>query len=114
MTIWSSINLASFRGDKKGSGPIPNWLCVSLGIGAENIYGALYNSWTAPDGNWISLDRYPRHKQYYLSLDIDTARIRTSSPFLKTLFSAIRWIKIPAPTLEYNPIDGFRFHPIYW
>ena len=43
------------------------------------------------------------YSQFYLSLDIDLVKIKTKSKFLKSVFSVINFIKIPAPTLEINP-----------
>lgn len=115
MTIWATVTPYSFLSpQQKEQTWVPAWLGVSLGIGAEGIYGAYGNVWTAPSGDRLPLLDIERYKQYYLSLDIDTGRIRTKSPFLKTVFSVIRWIKIPAPTLEWNTKGQLIFHPIYW
>ena len=114
MTIWLSLNPNSFLGEKKDKSPIPDWLNLAVGIGADGIYGAYGNVWTAPNGERLSLTQYDRYKQYYLSLDIDTSRIKTNNPFLKTLFSTFRWIKIPSPTLEFNTKGEVIFHPIFW
>ena len=114
MTVWASINPHSFMGKKKETTAFPAWLSVSIGIGADEIFGAYGNIWTDSAGNKLPLPQYTRYKQYYLSLDIDTAKIKTKSPFLKTIFTAIRWIKIPAPTLEWNQGKNLVFHPIYW
>ena len=101
-------------GKKKENSRFPSWLSIAVGIGADEIYGAYGNVWTTDAGDQLFLSNYSRYKQYYLSLDIDTARIKTNNPFLKTVFSAIRWIKIPAPTLEWSERQGLVFHPIYW
>lgn len=114
MTVWASINPNSFLGKHKANSPIPDWLNLAVGIGADGIYGAWGNVWTAPGGERLQLTDYERYQQYYLSLDIDTARIRTRSPFLKTLFSTFRWIKVPAPTLEWNTRGEVIFHPVFW
>lgn len=114
MTVWLSVNPNSFLGQHKEDSPLPDWLNLAVGIGADGIYGAYGNVWTAPNGERLTLTQYERYKQYYLSLDIDTARIKTKSPFLKTVFSTIRWIKIPAPALEWNTKGEVIFHPIFW
>lgn len=113
MTIWASVNPNAFLGKHKDKSPIPDWLNLAVGIGADGIYGA-WNVWTAPRGERLRLTDYERYRQYYLSLDIDTARIPTRSPFLKTLFSTFRWIKVPAPTLEWNTRGEVIFHPVFW
>lgn len=114
MTVWASVNPNAFLGQKRDRSPLPDWLNLAFGYGAENVYGAYGNGWTAPDGQKYSLQQYPRTRQFYLSLDIDTARIPTNNRFLKTLFSAIRFIKIPAPTMEWRSDGTTRFHAVYW
>ena len=114
MTIWASINPHSFLGKNAESSSFPAWLNLAVGIGADGVYGAYGNAWTAPDGRVLNLRQFPRQRQYYLSLDIDTGRIKTKHPFLKTVFSVVRWVKIPAPTLEWDGGRQFKFHPIYW
>ena len=114
MTVWASVNPHSFLGKKRTDSRFPPWLSLAVGIGADEIFGAYGNVWTTDAGDQLFLKEYSRYQQYYLSLDIDTGKIKTKSPFLKSLFTVIRWVKIPAPTLEWNQRDGFKFHPIYW
>ena len=54
------------------------------------------------------------YRQFYLSVDLDLTKIKTNSKFLKTLFSTINFIKIPAPALEYNTKNGFKFHYLHF
>jgi hypothetical protein len=54
------------------------------------------------------------YRQFYLSLDVDLTKISTKSHFLKTLFSVINTIKIPAPTLQYDDFNGVKAHFIYF
>jgi len=114
MTVWASINPHAFLGEKAANSRFPSWLNLAVGIGADGIYGAYGNVWTAPDDQRLNLTQFHSYRQYYLSLDIDTGRIKTNRPFLKTVFSVIRWIKVPAPTLEWNSQGNFKFHAIYW
>ena len=97
-TYWLSANIWSFN--KKSN--FPKWLNVALGYGAE---GMLYGS-SNPSQN--------PYRQFYLSLDLDLTKIKTNSKFLKTLFSTINFIKIPAPALEYNTKNGFKFHYLHF
>ena len=115
MTIWASINPTSFKPDPT-SGIWPKWLNVAIGYGAENLYGGFGNNWTDDADNHFSLSRekFPPYRQFYLSLDIDVDRIRTRSSFIRTLLTAVSWIKVPAPTLEWNTQGQLRFHPVYW
>ena len=60
------------------------------------------------------VSEYPRYRQYFLSLDVDLARIKTKSHFLKFILNGLNFIKVPFPTLEYNNEEGLIFHPIYF
>ncbi|MBX9807828.1 MAG: YfiM family protein [Flavobacteriaceae bacterium] len=104
-TYWFSTNLYSFS--KKSS--IPKWLNLALGYGAEGMIGEndVKNSFIFP----IKIEK---HRQFYLSLDLDLTKISTKSHFLKTVFSVFNTVKIPAPTLEYSPQKGFKFHTLYF
>ena len=77
------------------------------------MYGASSNTWE-DEGAVYVLDEndFPRYQQYYLSLDVDFTRIKTRSPMLKTLFGLLNVIKVPAPAIEFNRVDGVRFHAI--
>jgi Predicted periplasmic lipoprotein (DUF2279) len=101
---WLSINPKSFVKNKNSK--FPAWLNIAVGYSAENVFGAYYN--LAP----ANTDVYPRYRQYLLSLDVDLSRIPTKSKFLKTVFKALNFVKIPAPALEYNSLGQFKFHPI--
>lgn len=103
LTGWISINPHSFAKNSK----FPAWLNIAFGYGAENVFGAY--------GNYFPADNYtlyPRHRQYFLSLDIDLSKIKTHNKILKTLFNTFNFVKIPAPTLEYNSLGKFKFYPI--
>lgn len=114
MTVWASVNVSSFmpnRPDHK----FPKWLNVAVGVGAGNLYGGFANTWEEEGITYqLDDDQFPRFQQYYLSLDIDLTRIKTKSHFLKTLFSLVNVIKIPAPTLEFNTQGQVKFHPVYF
>jgi uncharacterized protein YfiM (DUF2279 family) len=101
-TYWLSANIWSFNKD----GNFPKWLNVAFGYGAE---GMLYGE--AKSSNQIAQNPY---RQFYLSLDVDLTKIKTNSKFLKTLFSTINFIKIPAPTLEIDSKGRVLFHYLYF
>ena len=101
-TYWLSANIWSFNKEST----FPKWLNLALGYGADGI---LYGK-TNPT-NTFSQDPY---RQFYLSVDLDLTKIKTNSKFLKTLFSTINFIKIPAPALEYNTKNGFKFHYLHF
>lgn len=115
LTYWISVNPSSFM-DHKASW-MPSWLNIAFGYGANNLYGASSNAWIDPNtGQYYILDpiKYPRYRQYFLSLDIDMNKLPFRSPWVKTLFSALSWLKVPAPTLEFTSKGDIRFYPIYW
>lgn len=115
LTVWASVNPAAFWPKPDRPTFLPQWLNVAVGYGAENLYGGFDNQWES-NGATFRADplRYPRYSQFYLSLDVDFTRIPTRSHLLKTVFSVINWIKVPAPAIEYNTMGKFRVHPVMW
>jgi len=104
-TYWLSVNLYSFA---KGS-KIPKWLNLAFGYGADGMI----------TGNEKNKEQFLTPKseisrQFYLSLDVDLTKIDTKSHFLKTIFSVLNTLKVPAPTLEYSHREGFRGRVSYF
>lgn len=112
-TYWLSFNPSLWNATH--SGWWPGWLSVSLGYGAGNMYGGFGNSWTT-DGAQFSADPalYPRHRRFFLSLDIDWTRLPVRSRYLKTLLYGLQFIKIPFPAIEVNSLGQFRGHAVYF
>lgn len=104
-TYWFSANLYSFSKKSK----IPKWLNVALGYGAEGMIGE-----NDAKKNLIFPIKSKKYRQFHLSLDLNLTKINTKSHFLKTVFSVLNTVKIPAPTLEYSPQRGFKFHALYF
>ncbi len=121
LTVWASVNPRSFF-PKNQATWLPPWINVAVGMGAQNLYTAHGYEWKGnrncygPHCDFYRIDpeKYPRTRQFYLSLDIDLSRIPTRSRFLRTLAGAINIVKIPAPTLEWTDRGIVRFHPIYF
>lgn len=109
-TYWVSANVRDFFPD---SG-IPRWLNVSLGYNARLMLGGRENKWTDEAGVTYDYTNVERYRRILLSADIDLTRIRTKSPFLKTVFSALNMVKIPAPAIEYNTKGQWKLHGIYF
>jgi len=101
-TYWLSANIWSFN--KESS--FPKWLNIALGYGAE---GMLFGS-----SSKENLAIQSPYRQFYLSLDVDLTKIKTNSEFLKSVFSVINFVKIPAPTLEINTKNGIKLHYLYF
>lgn len=103
-TYWLSANVHSFFKQSK----IPKWFNVAFGYGAEGLLAG-----TSDTQREIFPD-FKRFRQFYLSIDIDLTKIKTNSKFLKSVFSVVNFIKIPAPTLEINSLGKTKFHIIYF
>lgn len=101
-TYWLSANIWSFN--KESS--FPKWINIALGYGADEMF---YGNSKA--GNTMLQDPY---RQFYLSLDLDLTKIKTNSELLKTIFSIVNFIKIPAPTLEISSKGDISFHYLYF
>jgi uncharacterized protein YfiM (DUF2279 family) len=105
---WLSVNVASVL----PVGPsFPRWLNLDLGYSASGMTGGHANPpYVDAGGREVKFRRY---RQFYLAPDITLARL----PGLKgsgaqPLISAGQFFKIPAPSLEYNPVHGLRVHPL--
>jgi hypothetical protein len=92
-TYWLCINPKSFFKNSN----LPPWLSLAIGYGAEGMTGGKENALIV-DGEVIPT--FDRYRQFYLSIDIDLARIQTKSYFLNSLFRLINIIHLPAPTIE--------------
>lgn len=105
-TYWLSANLWSFNKKSK----IPKWFNIALGYGAEGMISGyediILNNTLIPGQE--------RFRQFYVSLDVDLTKIKTRSKLLKTVFSTINFIKIPAPTFEINSKGQSKFHFLYF
>jgi hypothetical protein len=110
LNLWLSGNIHSFLPEES---KFPRWLSVGVGYGASGMLGAHSNPAFDDDGN--PLPQAERFRQYYFTLDVDLWRIKTRSKVLKTIFSAIRVIKIPTPTIEFNSTakGKVRFYGMY-
>nr|WP_100208547.1 DUF2279 domain-containing protein [Flavobacterium frigoris] len=104
-TYWLSVNLHSFLKDSK----IPKWLNLAVGYGAEGMI-----SGNAENINLLLLPNNARARQLYFSFDADLTKIKTNSHLLKTVFSVLNTLKIPAPTLEIRQYNQFKLHFIYF
>ncbi len=107
-TYWASLNVYSFLGENN---VWPKWLNLAVGFGSENLYGGFENSWTENNKSYtLKNDAFPRYRQFYLSFDIDFTKLKSKSPFIKTLFSGLNIFKVPAPALEINTEGRIVFH----
>ena len=98
-TYWLSFNLKSFVPKSN----LPAWLNVSVGYGADGLWGGFENKAFDKEGN-ITFDRadIKRYRQWYIAPDVDFTKIKTKSKVLKKAFTFLNILKFPAPALEYS------------
>ena len=108
LSDWVSINMNSFMNRKS---VVPNWLNLALGYGADGMLGARINPISY---NGKELPKLNRHRQYYLSLDIDLSQINTKWKSVNTVLDILNLVKVFAPALEYNKVTNFLLHPLYF
>lgn len=104
-TYWLSFNLHSFFKESK----LPKWLNFAIGCGADGMLAA--NNETVINQD---LPQNQRTRNFCVSIDVDLTKIKTNSHLLKTIFSAINVLKIPAPTFQINQKGQVTWHGIYF
>ena len=109
-TYWLSLNLRSLFPESR----LPPWLNLALGHNARVMLGGRENVWTDESGNTVDRSDVQRYRRILLSADIDLTRIPTRSRFLRSAFSFLNIVKIPAPALEWDTRGGFRLHGLYY
>ena len=104
---WLSVNLASVL----PVGPaFPRWLNLDLGYSGSGMTGGSTNPpLYGADGQPIV---FRRVRQFYLAPDVDLARLAPAGSTGRMLLGATQFIKLPTPSLEFNPRDGWRWHPL--
>ena len=106
-TYWFSMPVNRLIFNKQ----VPKWLNIAAGYGANGMYGENEN---ITNYNDVDIPAIKRYRQYLLSLDIDWTKIETNSRFLKIIFQAMSFIKLPFPALEYNSKGKFTGYWIYF
>lgn len=107
-TYWLSANLRSFFPKSKW----PAWLNISIGSGAEGMFGANENIGKDDNGNTnFYRPDIKRYRQWYLAPDINLTKIKTNKKGLKLAFRLLNIVKFPMPALEYSN-GKFRFNAI--
>lgn len=98
-TYWASINLKPFF----RNADFPDWLSLSLGYGAEGMFGGREN-FAKDETGAILFDRRDilRYRQWYLSPDIDLSKIKTHKKAVKLVLNFLSAFKFPAPSLEFS------------
>ena len=98
-TYWLSANIRSFIPDTK----LPRWLNISVGYGADGMFGGVKNIGYDDNGN-VVFDRQDikRYRQWYLAPGVDFTKIRTNKKGVKILLFVLNSLKFPAPALEFS------------
>ena len=98
-TYWLSANLKSFFPKSN----LPAWLQISVGTGAEGLFGANKNIGKDDNGtmNFNRTD-IKRYRQWYLAPDVDLTKIKTNKKGIKVALNILNIVKFPMPSLEYS------------
>ncbi len=109
-TYWASINLKSFFPKSH----LPEWLSLSVGYGAEGMFGARENLGKDENGNIIfNRPDIARYRQWYFATDIDLSKIKTKSKVLNFLFTTLSAFKFPAPAIMFSK-KGMKGYFLYF
>jgi hypothetical protein len=99
-TYWLSFNLRSFL---PVNTDVPEWTNLALGYGATGMTRAFPSEQSAKN----------RYRRFFLSPDADVFRI-PSKHSLESAAYLGKFIKLPAPSIEFNSKRKFKLHAIYF
>ena len=104
---WLSVNLATVL----HVGPsFPRWLNLDLGYSGSGMTGGRANPpLYGADGQPLV---FRRVRQFYLAPGLDLVHLVPVASTGHLLLGATQFIRLPTPTLEFNPRDGWRWHPL--
>ncbi|NUM31633.1 MAG: DUF2279 domain-containing protein [Bacteroidetes bacterium] len=106
-TYWLNFNLKSLLNYSK----IPDWLDVSIGYGANGMYGGKDNIYIK-DGKTYNFNNTPRVYEIYLAPDINLERLHIEKKWLKIALNILNSYKVPLPALKYTQNRSLKFIPI--
>lgn len=109
-TYWFSANIRSFFPKSNW----PSWLTLSVGYGADGMFGGFENKWIDAAGTEVTRYDVPRVRQFYFAPDIDFTKIKTRSKFLRTTFNLLNAFKCPAPAIMLDSKGKFKAYAIYF
>ena len=89
------------------------WFCFSLGYGASGMLGGRDNIWIKNDllNDFSAVERY---STWSMSFDIDLLKLPIRGKLWKTFASSFRFIKIPAPAIQWSKSNNFNFKPFFF
>ena len=106
-TYWFTFDINRLIGKKI----LPSWLLLSLGYGAEGMYGGHDNVWTDKDGVVQDFSNVGRYRQFYISFDINFDPLVKNQKLKRWLYP-LNIFKLPFPALEISE-KGLQFHWLY-
>lgn len=109
-TYWLSTSLKPFFPNSK----IPAWLQISVGTGAEGMFGGFENI-RKDDAGLVTFNRQDiaRRRQWYLAPDVDLTKIKTNRKGIKVALQILNIIKFPTPSLAYSA-GGFKWNWLHF
>lgn len=107
-TYWLSINPASFM---KSNTSFPQWLNMSMGIGADGMIGARTNPSKIGD---MVIPEFKRQHRFLFSVDADLKRIDNKNMDPHILLTVPNVMKFPAPALEFKKGVAVKYHWLYY
>ena len=107
-TYWLSVNPASFMSSNTS---FPQWLNVSMGIGADGMIGARSNP--SKIGNLV-IPEFKRQYRFLFSVDADLKRIDNKNFDPHVLLTVPNVMKVPAPALEFKKGEKVKYHWLYY
>ena len=109
-TYWLSVNVKSFFPQTN----LPAWLNLSVGYGADGMFGGFENKWIDGDPGFpVNRTDIPRKRQFYIAPDIDFTKIKTGKKWLRTIFFCLDAFKCPAPALMLDSKGKMKVYAIY-
>lgn len=107
-TLWLTFDVNKLLGKKI----FPAWLLLSIGYGAEGMYGGFDNVWTDKNGVVHDYSHVERFTKFFLSVDIDLDLV-VKNRVLKRWLYPVNIFKLPMPTIEFSE-KGVQFHILYY
>ena len=109
-TYWLSTTLKPFFPHSK----LPAWLQISVGTGAEGLFGGRENLDRDRLGNIVFLRQdVDRYRQWYFAPDIDLSKIKTKKKGVRLALNILNIFKFPTPSLEYSK-KGIKFNFLHF
>jgi len=88
---------------------VPEWLNISVGYGAKDVFGGLKNVWTTNNEVFDVNATFPRIREYYLGLDVRLSKLKVRNEKLHRLFVLFDFIKFPLPAVCLQSDGKFVF-----